>query len=390
MRPKVSIIGVGTTGVGRYPDRSVVSLASEAVEKALVNAGIERLEIDGLISHIGHPRGIDYDLLATRLGLSVDFAAQPWSHGRFGATVLQHAAMAIAAGLATTVLCVAAYRNTPSGTVGGRNHAYFDEAMRDGGGPHAETPHAGFNAPVAGAAMATQRYLHKYDISRAKLAAVPIAMRRHARLNDAALMQKPLDEGTYLASPFIVEPLRLLDCSIPADGGVAIILTGDDRAADAPGRAVRILGMQGVPAGSNAYIFGQPGLGINDTTIFDFAPAPNGERVYTMAGVTPGEIQTLQVYDAFSSLVPLTLERFGFCGPGAGVDFAQNGRIELGGALPINTSGGMMSEGHLNGWNQFAEIIAQLRNEAGDRQIAGVELAQWATALGDSIIFGRA
>ncbi len=389
MRPKVSIIGVGTTGVGRFADRSVVSLASEAVGKALGDAGLDRREVDGLISHIGHPRGIDYDLLATRLGLAVEFAAQPWSHGRFGATVLQHATMAIASGLATTVICVAAYRNTPSGTVGGRNHVYFDEAMRDGGGPHAETPYAGLNAPVAGTAMATQRYLHKYGIAREGLAAVPIAMRKHARLNPTALMQKPLDQAAYFAAPFIVEPLRLLDCSVVADGAVAIVLTSDERAGDAPHRPVRILGMQGVPAGPNAYIFGQPGLGINDSTLFDFAPAAGGERVYRMAGVAPRDIQMLQVYDAFSTLVPLTLERFGFCPPGAGVDWVQDGRIELGGTLPVNTSGGMLSEGHLNGWNQFVDIITQLRHGAGDRQVTDIELAQWATALGDSIIFGR-
>jgi acetyl-CoA acetyltransferase len=146
--------------------------------------------------------------------------------------------------------------------------------------------------------------------------------------------------------------------------------------------------MQGLPAGPNAYIFGQPGLGVNDTTLFDFVPARDGERVFRMAGVTPADIQMLQVYDAFSPLVPLTLERFGFCRPGEGVDFVQDGRIELNGRLPVNTSGGMLSEGHLNGWNQFVEIVAQLRHEAGERQVVDIKLAQWATALGDAIIFG--
>jgi acetyl-CoA acetyltransferase len=98
----------------------------------------------------------------------------------------------------------------------------------------------------------------------------------------------------------------------------------------------------------------------------------------------------LQVYDAFSPLVPFTLERFGFCAPGTAIGWLQNGRIELGGELPVNTSGGMLSEGHLNGWNQFVEIVIQLRHAAGTRQVADLELAQWATALGDSIIFGRA
>jgi acetyl-CoA acetyltransferase len=287
------------------------------------------------------------------------------------------------------VLCLAAYRNTPSGTVGGRGHVYFDESLRDGGGPHAETPYAGLSAPVAGAALAARRYFHKYEVDPDKLSAVPLAIRGHAQRNPGAAIRKPLSESDYQRAPFIVEPLRLLDCSVVVDGAVALILTRDDRAADTPNTPVRILGMQGLGAGPNAYIFGQPGMGINDASLFDYQAPGAEDRVYRMAGVTPADVDFLQIYDAFSPLVLLTLERFGFCGAGEAADWVQGGRIAPGGDLPINSSGGMLSEGHLNGWNQFFETVTQIRQQAGDRQLSNAEIGQWGTALGDSIIFGR-
>lgn len=388
---KISICGVGTTGVGKFVDRSVVSLASEALSQALDDAGMVPRDVDGLISHIGSPRGIDYDLVASRLGLSVGFAAQPWSHGRFGATVLQHAAMAIHAGMASTVVCLAAYRNTPLGRIGERSHFAFEESMRDGGGAHGETPHAGYNGPVAAAAMAASRYFHKYAVPIERLAAVPMAMRRHANLNPgAAMYAKTMDLKTYTAAPFIVEPLRLLDCSVVVDGAVAIIMTTDQRANDAPAKPVRIAGMQGISAGPNHFIFGQPGLGVSETGNFEFHPLGREERVYKQAGLSPGDVDFLQCYDAFSPLVLFSLERFGFCQPGEAAEWVQDGRIELGGELPVNTSGGMLSEGHLNGWTQFVETVRQLRGECGDRQVADAKIGQWGTSLGDALIFARA
>jgi acetyl-CoA acetyltransferase len=104
--------------------------------------------------------------------------------------------------------------------------------------------------------------------------------------------------------------------------------------------------------------------------------------------VLPSDIDAFYCYDGFSPQVLWTLERFGYCAPGEAADFVQGGRIELGGPLPVNTNGGQLSEGHSNGWGAFAEIVAQLRQAAGERQVASARLAQWATTLGDSVIFG--
>jgi len=389
MRAAAAITGAGSTGVGSHAERTSISLASEAVSLALADAGLSRREIDGLIVHIGAPRGADYDETAALLGLKVRFASQTWSHGRFGATVIQHAAMAVSCGLADRVLCLGAYKNSNLGLIGSRASWGFEESLRFGGGPHGETPHAGFNGPVASAAFAARRYFHKYGTSPDKLAAVPLAFRKHAMLNSEARIRKPLTRDDYLGAAFIVEPLRLLDCSVVVDGAVALIVTSAERAKDAPSRPVFLLGAQGVHAGPEEFIFGQPGLGVGQASVFDWESPGANQTVYRMAGLAPADVDVLQVYDAFSPLVLLSLERLGFCGAGEAVDFVQDGRIELGGEIPVNTSGGMLSEGHLNGWSQMMEIVRQLRHQAGARQVPDAKVAQWGTALGDSIIFGN-
>ncbi|WP_426960247.1 thiolase family protein [Muricoccus radiodurans] len=387
MRAATAIIGAGTTEVGRYPDRTVTDLASEAVTRALADAGIARREVDGLVVHIGAPRGLDYDEAAALLGLDVRFASQTWSHGRFAATVVHHAAMAVASGMADVVLCLGAYRNSNLGQIGGRNSWGYEETLRPGGGPHSEAPFAGFNGPVAAAAMAAQRYFHVHGGDREKLAAVPLAFRAHAARNPAARHRKPITEAEYGASPFIVEPLRLLDCSAVVDGAVALLVTRADRARSAPA-PVWLLGMQGLSAGPRQFIFGQPGLGIGQAAdaAWDW---PGGDQpAYRMAGIGPDAVDLVQVYDAFSPLALFSLERLGHCRPGEALDFVQGGRIGPAGALPVNTSGGMLSEGHLNGWSQMMEMVRQLRGAAGERQVPGARIAQWGTSLGDQLILG--
>lgn len=389
MRAKTAICGAGTTEVGRFEDRTPISLASEAVSQALADAGLSRNSIDGLIVHIGSPRGADYDEIAAQLGIRARFASQTWSHGRFGATVLQHAAMAVTCGLADHVLCLGAYKNSNLGLIGSKKSWGFEESLRYAGGPHGETPHAGFNGPVAASGFAARRYFHKYSQDPAKLAAVAVTLRQHAMLNPHARQRKAMSAEQYLSAPFIVEPLRLPDCSSVVDGAVALIVTSAERARSSRAPATYLLGMQGVHAGPDEFIFGQPGLGVGQENMFDFVSPGAQQPVYRMAGLSQSDIDILQVYDAFSPLVLLTLERFGFCKPGEAADYVQDGRIGLAGELPVNTSGGMLSEGHLNGWSQMMEIVRQLRGGAGERQVAAARTAQWATALGDSIIFGN-
>ena len=387
--PPVAVVGLGTIGCGDFSQESLASMTNRAVSAALADAGLERREVDGLFVHIGSPRGLDYDELAMLLGLKVELAVQTWSHGRFGATVIGTACMALQCRLIDVALCVGAFKSSIFARIGETGSIGFFEGMREGGGPHAETPYVGMVAPTAGAAMSTRRYLERYGIDRELLGAIAVAQREAARRNPLAMMRKPMSRADYEASPYVIEPLRVLDCSVPTDAGVALLLARSDRAAALAQPPVWVLGFQGVHAGPNEFIFGQPGLGIHQADVFDFVPRGADEPVYRRAGVAPDDVGTLHCYDGISTQVLWTLERFGFCPPGEAAAFVQEGRIGLDGELPVNTAGGHLSEGHSNGWGHMVELVRQLRGQAGERQIAGLRVGQWATTLGDSLVYAN-
>lgn len=387
--PAVAIVGIGSIGCGDVGDESLASMTNRAISDALAECGVTRREVDGLFVHIGSPRGLDYDELALLLGLEISLAVQTWSHGRFGATVIGTAAMALQCGLVDVALCVGAFRNSPYARLGTKDSIGFHEGMREGAGPHAETPYVGMTAPAAGAAMSTRRYLDRYGIDREQLGAVAVAQRKGALLNPNAVLREPMSRADYEASRYVIEPLRLFDCSVPTDVAVAVLLTRSDRARSLAQPPVWLLGFQGIHAGPNEFIFGQPGLGINQAEVFDFAPHGSEQSVFARAGVQPRDVGTLHCYDGFSTQVLWTLERFGFCKPGEGADYVQDGRIEPGGELPVNTAGGHLSEGHGNGWGHTVELVRQLRGQAGPRQIEALRVGLWATTLGDAIVYAN-
>ena len=385
LRDKAAIVGIGTSRFGRHLPESQLALAAQALKAALTDAGLERGDIDGLSIHIGWPLGVDYDQVAQAFGLEIDFVNQAWTHGRFVTGSLQTAAMAVATGMAKVVACVNVLSFTRERDILGGPHDF--EGYRETGGTHAETPHYGLTAPAGGAALAMQRYMALYGATSAELAAVPVALRAHARLNPKAVMRKTMSVADHQASRMVVDPLRLFDCCIVSDGAAVVLVTTAERANDLGQRPVYIAGMQGMAAGRNEFIFAPPGLGINQQSgERPERPQTRDLAVYRSADIPREAILGLYTYDAFSPLVLFVLERFGFCAPGEAATFVQGGRIGPGGALPVNTSGGLLSEAHVAGWNSLCEMVLQLRGEAGPRQIADARALQWATAWGDSLI----
>jgi acetyl-CoA acetyltransferase len=386
---KAAVIGVGASSFERDPDRSVLEMAADALTGALADAGLERGAIDGLVVQIGSPRGADYDTLAQTFGLNPRYCSQTWPHGRFTATVLTHAAMAVACGLATRVACLIAMKNSDLGRIGEADNPFFFEQFRENGGPHGEEGHLGMTSPVAGAAMALDLYCRRYSQDREKLAAVPMAFRRHALMNADAVAKDPLTLEAYLTARPIIDPIRLYDCSLVGDGAVCIIITTQDLV-QTDNIPILMTGFQGVRAGRDSYIFGPWGLGVaqQGETRLTLAQA-RSHPVYAMAGASPESVDVLGVYDSFSPLAVYTLEDFGFCGPGEGLDFVQDGRIELGGEIPTNLNGGQLSHAQVNGWGQIRELILQLRGQAGARQVTGARCGLWATVAGDALMFER-
>jgi acetyl-CoA acetyltransferase len=379
MRDRTAVSGVGLL-LGKYPERTSLSLAVEAYDIALADAGLERKDVDGIIQL---SYGYDYDRFLEAVGADVRYAYQGWSHGRFVAPMLQHAAMAVATGMAKAVAIVHGRRSKAYGQTA--DH----EMWRQGLGPHGESPAYGALGPAFGAAIAAQRYFHLYGGSNEDLAPIAMAFRKHAQLNPIAVRKDPMTREDYLKSRWIIEPLRLFDCCQNNDGGACIIVTSAERARDLRKPPVYISGMQGVHAGRQLHNLTLPGLGVAQQDVFPYRPTREDLYAYEMAGVTQKDIDALITYDAFSPLVLFALERFGFCGPGEARDFVKDGRIELGGELPINTGGGLLSEGHMIGWNLFIEAVRQLRHECGPRQVKDAQVIQYGSFLGESVIFRR-
>jgi acetyl-CoA acetyltransferase len=374
-----AIAGVGMTPIRRKHESSGLELAVDAFQMALADAGLNKSDVDGLMLFSW---GTDYDRMLEVLGLDVRYAFQGWHHGRMLAPFIAQAALVVDSGMADCVALVHAQKARRIGQLGAD-----DEMWRQGLGPHGESPAYGAVSRAYGAAVSAQRYFHLYGGDNSALAPVAVSIRSHAVLNPDAIMRKPMTEADHQNSRWVVEPLRLFDCCQVTEGAVCIIVRRLDAAKDGPNGAVQILGMQGVHAGPQQHNFAQPGLGVAQQSVYRYEP--DDLSVYKMAGVGREDIDGITVYDAFTPVVLFSLERFGFCGPGEAMDFVRDGHIGPGGRLPVNTSGGLLSEGHIAGWNLPVEMVRQLRHEAGERQIPGAEVLQWASFLGESLIMSR-
>jgi len=384
LKDRSAIVGVGNSAYGRRLMRSPIDLAADAIANALDDAGLARKDLDGLIVSFGSPIGADGDTLAQVLGLNLRSYNQTWAHGRFTASCIQWAAMIVNAGLADAVACLASVsfsgmRRPMMGGGGDR------EGSREAGGGHGEDPVYGMTSPGAGAAMVARRYFERYGTNSRALAAVPVAFRKHASMNPIAMMREPFDVEAHQRSRYVCEPLHLLDYCLINDGAACVIVTTAERARDCKKRPVLISGMQGLPGSREEFIWSYPGLGIAQQSVFDYKAELH--PVYKMAGITPADVDALFTYDAFSILAWIALERWGFCKPGEAPDFTQGGRIEVGGELPMNTNGGLLSESHVMAWNHQVEIVRQLRGECGPRQVKDARIIQWANAYGDSLIY---
>jgi acetyl-CoA acetyltransferase len=375
------ISGVGLAGPHRHQELPGHALAAIAVQHALTDAGLDRADVDGLVVNIGGPAGPDYDQLARFAGLdAVQTSYQTWAHGRFTASSVQLGRMLVESGLARHVACVYGY-HLQTGTIGGEGWRGWVEENRIGGGPHHEEPGLGLTAPAGTMAMAVRAYCERYHVDPAELYRVCRDLRANASKNPDAFYRRPLDRGQYEAAPVFIDPLRVMDSTPVTEGGAAIIVSAP--AVSDPTRSVRIRGFQGVPAGSEEFIWARRGIGVfGQTETLPYEPAPIFER----SGVARKDVDLFYTYDAFSPLVWFGLERFGYCGYGEAPAYVADVGLGLDSALPVNSHGGMLNAGHLSGWGHLVEAVTQLRGEAQDRQVAGAAIAHWGATFGESMI----
>ena len=277
------IVGIGASRFGRRLPESPLALGAAAFKAALADSGLNRDDVDGVSIHTGAPLGLDYDRVAEGFGLDTRYVNQSWLHGRFVTNALQHAALAVENGLADVVACVTVAAFSPRKSMGGDRDS---EGGREEGGTHGESPPYGLTAPASGAALGMQRYMHVHGATSEQLAAVPIAMRKHACLNPAALMRTPLTLAEHQASRMVADPLHLFDCCLMTDGAVVVLVTSAERARDLAQRPVRVAGMQGIRSGREEFIFAPRGMGIAQQTDGRAPARARDMEVYASADVS--------------------------------------------------------------------------------------------------------
>lgn len=357
MRPaaRIAIAGVGATEQGEIPGQSPEEIAVRAAVAALADAGIEKTAVDGLITCKAPltTHGTD-EGIGPLLGINPAFSTTlDYGMGSFS---LHLASMAIQANLATTVLLTYG-TNARSAKIGfGRPIGGASDWLSLSGLVHVAGP----------AAMAFRRHMYLYGTTEEQLGWVAVAQREWARTNPLAVFRDPMSIDDYLAAPYVVAPLRRADLTVVSDGGTAIVLTTSDRARDLATKPVYLLGIAQQSAIRNEQ---------NPDKLMRPWIGEIASRLYSAAGIGPGDVDVAYLQDGTSVWVLQMLEWYGFCPLGEAGRFLAAGNTRLGGALPVNTHGGQLSESYTHNWMHLYEAVRQLRGECQDRQVEGATVA---------------
>jgi acetyl-CoA acetyltransferase len=363
LRDKYAIAGIGWTEYSKKSGRTVRSLASEACLKAIGDAGLNVSDVDGFVS-FNFNDSVPSIAVATEIGVpNVRYAMDFLSGGNAANVIILTAAAAIEAGLAKTVVCYRAMNGRSGFRLGGGRD------LSAHGITQFTAPYGWITYPQA-MAMWCRRHMIEYGTTAEQLGEIAVTFRDNARLNERAMQRAPITMSDYMDSRMIVDPFRMLDICLETDGACAVLVTSAERAKDLKAKPVYITG--------GAY-GGGPNQGED---LFDAIRWPDHSQNYAKyiaddlwrsAGMGPGDIDIAEIYDCFTYSIIMQLEGFGFCKEGEGGSFVQGGRIAKGGELPLNTHGGLLSEGYIHGLNHVIEAVQQLRGEAGPRQVREVE-----------------
>jgi len=370
------IAGIGETTFSKESGQSDLALNLAASLAALADAGIEPVEIDGIIVPTAITATVE-DLM-TNLGIEdLSYTSNLRVGGAGPVAALLHAKLAVEAGVAKRILVSYGFNGRSGARLGRRPPTImFGEApnlRRNYEGVH------GLIVPSQFYALWAQRYIHEHDwTDTIPMAEVAATQSRHAVLNGLGAGCREISVDDHQQSRLISDPFRLYDCSRETDGGAAYVVTSADVASDA---AVHIRGAgEGHP--------GQPDQPTTRTNFLRSGMGGAGRRAFDMAGWKPDDVDFAELYDAFTFNVIWQLEDLGFCPVGAGGTFVRDGNIALGGKLPVNTHGGLLAQAHLWGINHITEAVKQLRGDAGATQVGNAvrALVSGSGDLGDAAV----
>jgi acetyl-CoA acetyltransferase len=351
LKDKACIVGIGETEYSKSSGRSEMRLALEVISSACDDAGISPKEIDGIVRFSVDSNQIDE--VARNLGLeNVRFFPEVFFGGGAGCGIVQMAAMAVALGKAKYVACFRALNERS-----GFRYGQMGGVMPMQGHFQYSIPF-GLIAPGAMVAVMARRHMHLYGTRTTDLGEVAVAFRKHANMNPKAMMhERTLTLEDHANARMISDPLRLFDFCQESDGAVALIVTSAERAKDLKQKPVYIMAAE---QGTGSWMEMMTSYQREDIADLEeytrLAP-----HLWREAGIGPQDIDCAQLYDAFTPLIVMQLESFGFCKPGEGGPFVRDGALQIGGRLPTNTSGGCLSEAYIHGLNQLSEAVRQIR-----------------------------
>jgi acetyl-CoA acetyltransferase len=358
-----AVVGVGYTEFTRQSGKSVLELASEACSKAVIDAGLELKDVDGVVSFSVLGDSVPSEAVATALGLpKQNYILNLNIGGQAPAYSVMLAAMAIEAGLADNILVFRALNGRSGKRIGGMQVAGEAAQFRD--------PIGYIGQPAYGA-MWARRYMIETGATIEDIAAVPIAQRKYAMMNERAIIKKPLTFEDYLESPLIADPFRKADCTSEVDGACAMLVTSLKNARQLNHTPAIIEGA--------SYVCGpRSGLDMNDKLLWDDITTNYtsllAKPLWESAGIGPREVDFAEFYDCFSSAVLFALEGLGFTGRGEAGAFIRAGETGLNGRLPVNTHGGLLCEGYIHGMNTLAEGVLQIQGRGGNRQVPNANI----------------
>jgi len=385
LKNETAIAGIGLTEFSRHSGVSELSLAAQCIKSACDDAGLDPSSIDGLVTYTLDSTDEIEVARAVGAGDLSFFSRINYGGGAAVGTIAQ-AAMAIATGQATTVVCYRAMNGRSgkrmgqgvSGDISSSDLIHWSWYM-----PY------GMLIPGSWIAMIANKYMHKYGVTREDLGRVAISQRNHALRNPRAYgYGKPLTMADYLASKWIAEPLCLYDFCQETDGGCAILLTSAERARDLKQKPAVIRGVTQASTRGQEQMTSFYRDGLDSLPEMEMA----ARRVYAMAELGPQDIDAACLYDAFTSEVIMQLESFGFCARGEGKHLVREGALDIDGRLPNNTHGGLISEGYIHGMNNIAEGVRLIRGESTSQPHKTVEHVLVSSGVGvptGAMIIGR-
>ncbi len=357
-----AIAGIGQTEFSKNAGRSELQLACESITAALADAGLRPSDVDGIVSYTVDP--VEETDLVRSVGFPQILYSSRVPYGGGGSMgVLLHAASAVASGAADVVVAYRAIR-ARSG------------ASRFGGAKTSPSPtsgHSGTTAmqwcmpfgvltPASWMALNSTRYMHTFGATNEDFGRAVVQLRAYAATNPAAWgFARPITLEDHQASRWIAEPcIRMFDCCQETDGSVAVVVTSLDRARDSGTRPVVIA------AAGGAGLFEQEIASDHyrsDLSVME-GSLVLADLLFRRSGLSRSDIDAAMIYDAFSPILFMQLEAFGFCGPGEAKDFVADGHLGPDGSLPCNTNGGLIGEGYIHGLNLVLEASRQLRGTA--------------------------